>query len=165
MRMNCIRIGAVRLCLGLILGLLLVPAYVVAPVLFAKADSLALAGMLAGEIFHLANMGVLVLGVATALFWIQIIKDSELSFYISKLQWFSLVILVILVAVNAYVIAPMLVDLKAQMGPIDQVPMDHPLRQQFGIWHGVSAILHLLSSLTAVLLVALGLGRPSQPAA
>ena len=68
MKLECIRIGATRICLALMLGLLLVMGYVVTPVLFASAGSVEIAGLLAGKLFHVANSGLLLLAVAVALF-------------------------------------------------------------------------------------------------
>jgi len=153
MSADCIRIGAVRLCLALMLGLLVVPGYVVAPVLFAKAGSLSLAGSLAGDIFHLANMGLLFLAVAVMLFWSRMGKAGMV---IGRLRWGLWLLVVVLIAVNTYGITPLIVDLKAQMGPIDLVAKDDPLRKMFGIWHGVSAVIHLLAVIATVGLVGLG---------
>ncbi len=153
MRVDCIRVGAVRLCLALMLGLLAVSGYVVVPVLFAKAGSHALAGSLAGHIFHIANMGIVFLAAAITVFWLRMARSG---IKIGRLRWLLLLAVAILVAVNEFGITPVIVDLKAQMGPIDLVAHDDPLRKLFGIWHGVSAVLHLLTTLFAVVLVGLG---------
>ena len=158
MSVACIRIGSVRLCLALMLALLVVPGYVVAPVLFAKAGSSALAGELAGAVFHMANLGLIFLALAVIVFWLRM--GREPSALVGRLRWTLLLAILLLVAGNEYAIAPMIADLKVQMGPIDQVAAENPLRQQFGMWHGVSAVLHLLASLAATGLVALGAVRP-----
>jgi len=154
-----IRIGSVRLCLALMLGLLVVPGYVAVPVLFAKAGSLSVAGALAGGIFHLANMGLLFLAVAVIVFWLRMGRSGM---PIGRLRWILLLLVAVLVAVNEFGITPVIMDLKAQMGPIDQVSHDDPTRKLFGVWHGVSAVLHLLASLLAVALVTLGAAASTQ---
>jgi len=147
--MACIRGSAVRLMLALILGLLAVSGYVVAPILFAKAGSVSEAGRLAGEIFHMVNLGVLLMTVAVGSFWLRI-KD------ISKSNWILLALLLLLVAINAYGVSPVLAELKAAAGPVDALSADDPKRMQFGMWHGISAVLHLLETIAAAMLVMLG---------
>jgi len=151
------RIGAARLCLAMLLALLVVPGYVVAPVLFAKAGSASQAGMLAGEVFHVANIAILLLAVSLAFFWKCMQGQATKS---SRWRWLLLFSVAALVAVNEFALAPVMADLKIQMGPIEDVARDDPQRQLFGMWHGISAVLHLLATGMAVLLVALGV-RPS----
>jgi len=153
MTVSCIRIGSIRLCLALMLGLLVVSGYVVAPVLFAHAGSTSLAGALAGDVFHIANRGVLVLAVAVAVFWLRMRKSGA---DIGRLRWLLVVLVAALMAGNEFGIAPMIVELKAQMGSFDALAADDPQRQLFGLWHGVSAVMHLLASVCAAVLVALG---------
>lgn len=156
---DCIRIGAVRLCLGLILGLLVVPGYVVAPVLFAKAGSASLAGALAGDVFHMANMSILFLVAAVLVFWFRMHKNGSV---IGQVRWLSLIVVVLMVVGNEFGVSPVIADLKAQAGPIDQLAKDDPQRVLFGLWHGFSAVFHLIASLAAALLLASGAVRPSQ---
>jgi len=149
--MACARIGALRLCLAMMLALLVVPGYIVAPVLFIEAGSQAMAGELAGKIFHISLISLLFMAAAVAAFWIRMRADG-----VGRLRWSLLLSLAVLVAINAFVLAPILADIKLQMGPIDLVAKSNPQRQLFGMWHGISAILHLFSSVLAALLVALG---------
>jgi len=153
---DCIRIGAIRLCLALMLGLLVVPGYVVAPVLFAKAGSISLAGSLAGSVFHLANMGFLFLAAAVSVFWLRMQKSGVSA---GKLRWSLLLLVILFIAGNEYGVSPVIADLKTQIGSMDQLASDDPQRKLFGIWHGVSALLHLFSSLATVVLVGLGASR------
>lgn len=156
---DCIRIGAVRLCLGLILGLLVVPGYVVAPVLFAKASSASLAGSLAGDVFHMANTSILFLAAAVLVFWYRMQKTGAV---IGLLRWLSLCVVVLMVVGNEFGVSPIIADLKAAAGPIDELANDDPQRALFGLWHGVSAVFHLIASLAAALLLAVGAIRPTQ---
>jgi hypothetical protein len=147
---SCLRAGALRLCLALLLGLLLVPGFVVAPVLFAKAGSTYEAGMLAGYIFHVANRTDVILAAAVAAFWWR--QGGT-----QRSAWVVLGLVLLLVAVNEWAITPVIEALKAQIGHgFDTLPKDDPLRVRFGAWHGVSAVLHLIATLGAAWLVATG---------
>jgi len=151
MAMNaaCVRMGALRLCLAIMLGLLLVSGYVVTPILFAKADSAMQAGMLAGHIFHMVNIGVLFLAAAVASFWMR-------SHTAGRLNWALLLLIVLLISINEFGISPLIQAIKDSAGAIDALAKGDPQRVQFGIYHGVSAVCHLLATLMAALLVALG---------
>jgi len=138
------------------LGLLVVPGYVVAPVLFAKAGSISLAGSLAGSVFHLANTGLLLLAAAVTVFWLRMGKSGM---YAGKWRWSLLVSLALLVAANEYGVSPVIADLKMQIGSMDLLADDDPQRKLFGMWHGVSALIHLFAAIAAAVLVSLGAVR------
>jgi len=138
----------VRLSLALVLALLIVPGYVVAPVLFANLDSHALAGHLAGNIFHIANRGILLLLLAVTVFWW---KRG-----VGRWHWAMLAVVACMVGLNEFLLSPAMETLKSAMGSIDALSASDPKRAEFGIWHGVSSILYLLAALAAVVLVALG---------
>ncbi len=170
MRVNAIRLGSVRICLALMLALLVVPGYVVAPVLFAHAGSVTLAGKLAGDIFHMANIGIIFLTAAVLVFWLRMQKggDEAAALEIGRLRWSLLLALLLLVMINEYGISPIIMDIKAQIaqiGAYDSLPAENPLRQRFGMWHGISALVHLAASLVAVVLVAVGAARTTAVAA
>lgn len=152
MKIECIRGGAVRILLALILGLLAVSGYVVAPILFAKAGSAHEAGRLAGEIFHVVNLGVIILSVAVAAFWLRMKP-------VSRLNWGLLLLLVALAGINEYGVSPILAELKLAAGPIDQLAEGDPVKAKFGMWHGVSAVIHLLCTVLATLLLLAGAHR------
>jgi len=134
--------------MALMLGLLAVPGFVVAPTLFSVAVSRSLAGHLAGEIFHVSNLAVLVLSLLLAgFFW-----KSRVTGFI----WCLVAVVIITVAVNEFYIARLIAELKFKMGPIDLVPADDPLHKSFSFWHGISATLHLAGTFAAAILVAIG---------
>jgi len=125
-----------RLSLAGVFGLLLVSGYVVAPVLFASAPSRQLAGMLAGSVFHVANLASLgLLAVAALLGWQQASRRFRLV----------LAGLALLLMLNEFGIAPEIAGLKAA-GAVD--------RHIFARWHGLAAIIHLGATLLAASLVA-----------
>ncbi len=135
------------------LGLLVVPGFLAAPVLFAHLPTRAQAGEIAGVLFHIANRGELLLALAVALFW----RSRQAG----KARWWPLLTLALLVAVNEFALAPMMAEIKGRMGPIDTVPAGSPLRHRFGMLHGVSEALHLAATLCAAWLAARGWPRES----
>jgi len=148
MKIECLRGVAVRLVLALMLGLLVVAGYVVAPILFAKAGSSHEAGRLAGEIFHVVNNSVIIMAVAVGAFWLRMKS-------IPMLSWSLLLILASLAGINEYGVSPIIAELKLAAGPIDQLAEGDPLRAKFGMWHGVSAGLHMLAAIASAILVML----------
>jgi len=150
-RAACVRMGSIRLSLAMILALLLVPGYVVAPALFAKLDAHT-AGMVAGSIFHISNLAILMLAVTVAAFWLRTAS-------VGRLNWSFLLIVVALVCANEFAISPVMQEMKDAVGNMSALPKDHPQRVQFGMLHGISAVVHLLASGFAALLVAWGGAR------
>jgi len=146
--------GTIRLALAMVLALLVVPGYVAAPVLFADLDSRALAGRLAGAMFHIGNQTILILLFALAAFWWRRAAG--------RWRWGMLFFVTVAVALNEFGLRPVMEHLKQAMGSIDAVPVMDPMRRAFGMWHGISAILHLLASLAATGLVALGWERSGE---
>lgn len=146
---GCLRAASVRLALAMMLGLIVVSGYVVTPLLFAKLATSAEAGKLAGELFHMVNIGTLILAAAVAGFWARI-KG------LGRLNWSMLIAVVILLALNEFILFPKLAEIKAQIGPIDQLAVDDVRRVEFGTLHGVSAAFHLLAAVASTILVMLG---------
>ncbi|MDQ6995299.1 MAG: DUF4149 domain-containing protein [Mariprofundaceae bacterium] len=140
--------AGIRLSLAMILALLIVPGFVIAPVLFSKLDTHT-AGMVAGAIFHISNLGILLLSASVAAFWMRL---SSLGW----LNWTLLGVMVLLVCANEFAIAPVMQSLKDAAGDISALAKDDPQKIQFGILHGISEIVHLLASIMAVVLVAFG---------
>ena len=139
-----IHYAGLRLSLALVLGLLLVPAYVVAPILFAELESMQ-AGLIAGKIFHVANLAILILLVSALLFSYRI--------QVKKSTWYILGLLVLMVAINAFGVTSMMSMIKAEAGDISALESDDPLRWAFAFWHGIGSVLQLISSLFTVVLV------------
>ena len=159
MRVDCLRVGALRFCLAMMLGLLVVPGYVVTSVLFAKAESSAVAGMLAGHLFHVANLGLLLLAAAVAFFWMRLAGEGK---GIGRLRWSLLAAIALLVALNEFAMAPKIESMTAQIGAVADLAENDPRRQTFRIWHGAASLMHLLATLAAVVLTALGAYSPAQ---
>ena len=145
---SCWWAGAERSLLALWVGGLWVAGYVVAPSLFATLDDRQLAGQLAGQVFRLMSyIGLL----AGSLLLLSVLVRAAQHWAREWRVW-VLVSMLILVALGAFVIQPMMVELKS--GGI--VPGSEQAAT-FGRMHGISSILFLLTSLLGLSLVAVGL--------
>ncbi|RMG91075.1 MAG: DUF4149 domain-containing protein [Zetaproteobacteria bacterium] len=144
----CIQVGAARLALALVFGLLVVSGYVVAPQLFAHAGNRHLAGDLAGHVFHLANIGALMLLASVAGFWWRMGLKSRRS------AWLVLLLLFMCLAINEFAVAPVIAGLKAQRALVAPATGEAALPHSFAMWHGLSSVIHLLATLLAAWLVA-----------
>ena len=147
---SCWWAGAERSLLTLWVGGLWVAGYVVAPSLFMTLDDRQLAGQLAGQVFRI--MSYIGLCAGSLLLVSVIIRVAE-KWHREWRVW-VLASMLLLVAVGAFVIQPMMVELKT--GGI--VPGSEQAAA-FGRMHGVSSILFLITSLLGLSLVAVGL-RP-----
>ncbi|WP_157753678.1 DUF4149 domain-containing protein [Ghiorsea bivora] len=136
--------SGLKLSLALVLGLLLVPAYVVAPVLFTELESVQ-AGLIAGKIFYMSNLAILILLVSAAVFAYRI--------QVKKSTWYLLGLVGFMVAINVFGVTNMMSMIKAEAGDISALADDDPLRWAFAFWHGMGSILQLISSLLVVVLV------------
>lgn len=139
-----IHFSGLRLSLALMLGLLVVPAYVVAPMLFSVLES-AQAGLIAGKIFYTSNLAILILAVAAALFCQRI--------QVKKSTWYLLGLVILMVAINAFGVTSMMAMIKAEVGDISALADDDPLRWAFAFWHGMGSMIHLISTVLVVALV------------
>ncbi|MDX8377151.1 MAG: DUF4149 domain-containing protein [Mariprofundales bacterium] len=140
---------ACRLCIALIMALLIVPGFIVAPLLFAKAGSVTLAGMLAGSMFHIVHPAALMLSIAVAMFWRGAIQG--------RWRWSLLAIIIICLGVDITAITPQMTAIKNALlvTGLDS-GADSVMRHSFGMWHGISQSLHALASLAALALVGIG---------
>ena len=139
-----IHFSGLRLSLALMLGLLVVPAYVVAPMLFSVLEP-AQAGSIAGKIFYTSNLAILILAVAAALFCRRI--------QVKKSTWYLLGLVMLMVAINAFGVTSMMAMIKAEAGDISMLADDDPLRWAFAFWHGMGSMLQLIATILVVVLV------------
>ncbi|HID36343.1 MAG TPA: DUF4149 domain-containing protein [Ghiorsea sp.] len=150
-RTKGIHFSGLRLSLALMLGLLVVPAYVVAPMLFSVLES-AQAGLIAGKIFYTSNLAILILAVAAGLFCQRI--------QVKKSMWYLLGLVVLMVAINAFGVTSMMTMIKAEAGDISALSDDDPLRWAFAFWHGIGSMLQLITTILVVVLVMRNHGSP-----
>ena len=142
--------GIDRTVLTLWVGGLWISGYLVAPTLFSMLNDRQLAGLLAGQIFQSMNYIGLIAG--GYLIVAIIVRTGSNSFRQWKL-W-VLVSMLILVIIAAFVIQPMMQELKTQ--GISEGTMQ---AKQFGRLHGLSSVLFLINSILGLLLVTTGLDR------
>jgi len=136
--------AGLKLSLALMLGLLVVPGYVLAPILFAELSS-AQAGLIAGKVFYVSNIAILILACAAAAFCYRI--------QVTKATWYLLIAVAVLVVANAFGVSTMIAMIKTEAGDITSLSPEEPLRWAFAFWHGLGSILHLISAILMVILV------------
>ncbi len=147
---TCWFIGIERVLLTLWVGGLWITGYLVVPTLFALLDDRQVAGLLAGRIFQ--TMNYVGLGVGTCLLLSVLIRSGE-----QKLRtWraWVLITMLLIITVAAFIIQPMMQELKTQGLAEGSVQAT-----QFGRLHGVSSVLFLINSVLGLLLVAAGLRK------
>jgi len=146
--------GLESVLLTLWIGGLWITGYLVVPTLFAVLDDRQIAGLLAGKLFQ--TMNYVGLGVGTFLLISVLMSSGEQRFNLMLRKWRVWVIatMLLMIAVAAFVIQPMMQELKLQglvEGSVEA--------SQFGRLHGASSILFLLNSLLGLLLVGAGLRK------
>lgn len=147
-----------RLLLTLWIGGLWIIGYLVAPLLFASLDDRQLAGELAGRLFQfIAYIGL----VCGGLLLLSSVINEGTHWKRAWRVWI-LAGMLLLVIVGSLVLQPMMQELKAQ-GLIEGSRQ----ARQFGLLHGISSSLYLLTSLLGLGLVLAGIRRDStsRPAA
>lgn len=149
---SCWLVGAERSLLALWVGGLWVAGYVVAPSLFMTLDDRQLAGQLAGQVFRI--MSYIGLSAGGLLLVSMLVRVGAAS----SREWrvWVLTAMLVLVAVGAFVIQPMMLELKAS-GIIPGTEQ----AAAFGRMHGISSTLFLITSLLGLSVVAVGL-RPNK---
>jgi uncharacterized membrane protein len=120
--------------------------YVVAPILFATLDDRRLAGELAGHMFTAINLIGLVCGGILLLSALYAARPRYLNRRVV-----ILLAMLVLICVLAFVIQPMMQELK-QSGLVE----GGDTMKQFGRLHGVSSVIYLINSLLGMWLL---LGR------
>jgi len=154
---TCWLTGIERVLLTLWVGGLWITGYLVVPTLFSMLDDRHTAGMLAGRIFQ--TMNYLGLGVGTYLLISVLRTASEHKLKEWRLHWRegTLATMLLLIAVAAFVIQPMMQELKIQ-----GIAEGSAQASQFGRLHGLSSILFLINSVLGLILVGAGLVATKQ---
>lgn len=127
--------------------------YLAAPVLFKVLDDRRMAGELAGHMFKIIAIIGLVCGAV--LLVIAIARHG--AAWMRAWRVWMLVTMLLLVAVGMFVLQPMIQEVKA-LGLVDGSEQV----RRFGMLHGISSLLYLVTSVCGLVLVALGLGPKEQ---
>ena len=137
-----------RILLTAWVGSLWAIGYVAAPVLFKVLDDRRMAGELAGHMFKLIAIIGLVCGTLLLIVAIQ----RHAAHWLRAWRVWTLIAMLVLVAIGMFVLQPMIQEVKAQglVEGSEQV-------RRFGLLHGVSSVLYLLTSVGGLFLVACGL--------
>jgi hypothetical protein len=129
--------------------------YLAAPVLFKVLEDRRMAGELAGHMFKIVAIVGLVCGTCLLIAALQ----RHGAAWLRSWRVWTLAAMIILVAIGLFVLQPMIQEVKAQ-GLVEGSEQ----ARRFGMLHGLSSILYLLTSVGGLALVACGLvprGAPS----
>ena len=127
-----------------------VVGYLVTPVLFHVLDDRALAGEVAGRLFHvMSGLGL----AAGGLLLSMVLFAGGRGGLRSRRSWVLCAMLVI-IAVGEWGVTPVLEELRQAAG--GALEPGTALHRQFGRWHAVSSSLFLLNSVLGLWLVAAG---------
>jgi hypothetical protein len=135
------------LLLALWLGASVFFSFVVAPGVFAVLPTRELAGTVVNRTLFVLNTSGFMTGIL-------LLVNSFLTQKGAKILWerISFLVLTITSAIGEFVIAAQLRSLRLQMGrPVDDVPVDDPLRLMFNNLHGYSVIVLLIGMFAAII--------------
>ena len=121
--------------------------YLAVPVLFNSLTDRQLAGALAGSMFTLMSY----IGIGCAVYFLGY-KIYQSGWAASKQNTFKLAAsMLLLVLIGLLGIQPVMVDMKAQVAPLDI--MHSPLAAQFKAMHVMASIIYLIQSLLGIALL------------
>lgn len=143
--------GLEQLLLSLWVGSMVGIGYIATPILFKTLDDRKLAGSLAGEMFYLVTIVGLVCGGI-----LLMLRYKEQSVALFK-QWrgWLLLLMLALVAMSMFVLQPMIAEVKA-LGIVE----GSENAKKFGMLHGVSSVLYMITVISGLLLLFFGLRKP-----
>lgn len=122
--------------------------YLVAPLLFHELDDRALAGTLAGRMFH----AIAWVGVACGGFLLLYEFISYKAAALKRLVFWLIGLMFAITLVQQFWLQPFVSMLRSSGAPVDAI--GRLPGHGFGFWHGMSSALYLLQSLLAFVLVA-----------
>ncbi len=126
-------------------GSLWTVGYLVAPTLFATLSDRALAGTIAGAMFHAEAM--LSLGCALALLVLLKFATPDWTPRRRRTMLALVAAMALCTVVSHYGLQPMMAELRAAAGPGGV--MESAARSRFGMLHGVSSVIYLVQSFLA----------------
>ena len=139
------------LLLGLWLGSACFFSFAVAPGAFAVLPQRDLAGSMVSRTLLIVNLSGIIIGII--LFLATFIKQPNIKAWKLWTERILLILLAAACAVGQFVIAFWMSSLRGQMGkPVDEVPLEDPLRIQFDQLHQYSVYVLGGAMLTALIL-------------
>ena len=145
--------GLENLILALWVGSMIGIGYIAAPVLFSTLDDRQLAGMLAGKMFHLVTIIGLIFG---GILFLLSYRKASIELFKQWRGWLLLIML-ICVAGSMFVLQPMIADVKA-LG----ITEGSDAAKKFGILHGISSLVYMVTVVCGCVLIFMGLRKPAQ---
>lgn len=138
------------LLLGLWLGAACFFSFAVAPSAFGVLPSRELAGSMVSRTLMIVNLSGLAIGLI--LLVTSFFKQAGVKPFLLWTERFLLAVLTAACAVGQFVIALWLAFVRAQIGrPIDEVPLEDPLRIQFNSLHQYSVWVLMAAMIAALL--------------
>jgi hypothetical protein len=137
-----------NLLLSLWIGSMVGIGYIAAPVLFRLLDDRKLAGTLAGEMFSIVGLAGMIIGLLLVGSYVlnhKLAATREWRFWV-------LCAMLIIVILSHFVVQPYMAELKLQ-GLVE----GSKAAKHFGMMHGVSSIMYLITNLLGALLIIMGL--------
>ena len=119
--------------------------YLAVPVLFHSLDDRALAGRLAGNMFHIVYLLGLVCG--SLLLVSAVLRQGKACARLWR-NW-AVALMIILIAVSLFVLQPAMAEMKIAAVLVEGSDQ----AADFGRLHGISSLLYLLTSLLGLVLV------------
>lgn len=143
-----------KVALAVWVGGLWAIGYLAAPVLFYVLDDRRLAGELAGHMFKL----IAIVGLICGFVLLALAIAQHGARWFKSWHCATLSVMIALVAIGLLVVQPMIQEVKAQ-GLVE----GSDVMRRFGMLHGVSSILYLITSVCGLVLVAVGLKPRALP--
>lgn len=144
------------MCIAVWVGACVLFTAGLAPVLFEVLPTRELAGAVVNRILRLLNVGGLIVGLGLLLSLRRGGRHS--SVWRWRAEAASLIVVAVTCAVNHFVIARRIADLRAQMpSPIDALAATDALRVEFGSLHGWSILVlgcGVVAGVVALILIA-----------
>ncbi len=113
----------------------------VAPIVFSHLSSRTESGRIVGEILQRLDRFLIAGMISVALS--EVIKFWRLSWPLPTKEIIITVLIVLLLLIQIFsmtVVSPKIRELRSQIGSFDETPKTDPLRQAFGMWHGISML-------------------------
>lgn len=124
--------------------------YIAAPVLFVMLNDKMLAGSLAGKMFYIAGIVGLIFGILLILMRFR----QEGAVYFRHWRGWLLCLMILFVAIIFFVLQPMIIEVKS-LGLVE----GSAAAKKFGMLHGISSILFLLTTLFGATLIFMGISK------